>query len=166
MCKPTDITSPERLSSTFNAITSELGSPDILIHSAATLPSPGRLAQASPSAVEDAFKTNAFGALYTAQAFLAHTPAPEPTIIDISSALAHMDPLRSMGLYASSKAASVKLLDYLQVENPGCRIVHLQPGVVDTEMNRSEMDVRTEDKRESSLTSIALNKPKDIGPAD
>jgi hypothetical protein len=34
-----------------------------------------------------------------------------------------------------SKAASVKLFDCVQGENPEMRIVNVQPGVVDTPMN-------------------------------
>lgn len=135
-----------QLENAFADLVSEVGKPHILINSAGMLPDPGPLADADSEVLESTFATNVFGTLNAAQTFLRHA-AEEPVVLNINSGISHMAPLRSMGVYAASKAANAKLFDYLALENPHLHLVNVQPGVVDTEMNR-EGKVQTQDKRE------------------
>lgn len=129
----------------FADVITQVGKPDILVHSAGVLPDPGPIAKAEAETLLYIFSINVFGALNAAQVFLKHT-GPQPILLNINSGISHMVPLRNMGVYAASKAANAKAFDYLALENPHVHLVNVQPGVVNTEMNR-EGKVQTQDER-------------------
>lgn len=152
MCRSVDVTEPSQLQTAFDEIAAESGRPHILVNSAGALPDPGAIASASSETLQAAFAVNVFGALNAAQMFL-RCAVQDPILLNINSGISHMAPLRSIGVYAASKAASAKLFDYLALENPPLHLVNVQPGVVNTEKNR-DGKVETQDERES--TPIAL----------
>jgi NAD(P)-dependent dehydrogenase (short-subunit alcohol dehydrogenase family) len=61
--------------------------------------------------------------------------APTAKVFNISSAIAHTDFIPDVWLYSATKAANIKMFDYLQVENPDLHVVNIQPGVVATGIN-------------------------------
>lgn len=62
--------------------------------------------------------------------------APKAKVFNISSGIAHIFRVPGVWLYAALKAATTKMFDYLQDENPDLHVVNIQPGVVDTEINQ------------------------------
>lgn len=80
-------------------------------------------------------KTNALGSLYSIQAF-APRAARDAVVINISSGIAHFPSIPGFSGYATSKLAGTKLFEYFQAENPGFRVVNVQPGVVVTTLNQ------------------------------
>ena len=61
--------------------------------------------------------------------------AADATVLNISSGIAHIDPVPQLWLYAATKVANAKMFDYLQTENLNLRIINVQPGVVTCELN-------------------------------
>lgn len=146
ICKPTDLTVREQLQSTFSEISEKVAQIDILVNNAGALPDPAAIAGVDTELLQSIFSVNVFGSLAVAQMFLKHASLG-PTLLNINSGISHMAPLRNMGVYAASKAANAKVFDYLALENPHVHLVNVQPGVVNTEMNR-EGKVQTQDERE------------------
>ena len=146
ICKPTDLTERAQIERAFAELSEEVGKIDILVNNAGALPDPAAIAGVDTELLQSIFSVNVFGALAVAQVFLKHA-GPEPTLLNINSGISHMAPLRNMGVYAASKAANAKVFDYLALENPHVHLVNVQPGVVNTEMNR-EGKVQTQDERE------------------
>ena len=62
--------------------------------------------------------------------------APKAKILNISSGIAHINPLPGFWVYASLKLAIVKMFDSLQAEHPDLSVFNIQPGVVTTELNQ------------------------------
>lgn len=85
--------------------------------------------------------TNVRGALYVAQAFLRHA-APDAVAIEINSSAAHVNFGPVFGSYTVAKMAVFRLWDALGFANPGLRVYHVQPGVVDTDMNKEAGGVK------------------------
>lgn len=117
----------------FRSIEQTVGSINILISNAGALPDVGPIRDYNTNKFMHAFNLNVLTALNTIQGFLPRS-APKPTIISVSSCIAHMSPMPNVGGYAVSKAANLKMFDYLAAENPELHIVNLQPGTVATEM--------------------------------
>ena len=151
-CKPTDLTEKTQIEKTFTELSEEDGKIDILVNNAGALPDPAAIAGVDEELLQSIFSVNVFGALTVAQVFLKYA-SPEPTLLNINSGISHMAPLRNMGVYAASKAANAKVFDYLALENPHVHLVNVQPGVVNTEMNR-EGKVQTQDEREWQISSF------------
>jgi NAD(P)-dependent dehydrogenase (short-subunit alcohol dehydrogenase family) len=83
----------------------------------------------------ECFKINTLGSLYSTQAFIPHAAA-NAYILNISSSIIHFPPFPGMSCYATSKLAGTKLFDYVQDENPELHVVKIQPGIIDTDVNR------------------------------
>ena len=67
-------------------------------------------------------------------------------LINVSTAAMHAVVMPGGSSYSASKAAVVRLMDFVAVENPSVRVVNLHPGVVATEMNaKSGMKMPTDD---------------------
>jgi len=86
---------------------------------------------------------NLKGALFVAQAFLRHA-STDAVVINVSSAAAHQNfgpgPFAS---YSVAKLAVFRLWDSLASAHPDLSVFHIQPGVVDTAMNREAGGVKT-----------------------
>ena len=145
-CRAADVTQRAQVQNAFAKTVTEVGRLHILVNSAGVLPNPGPIATADAEVLQSIFSANVFGTLNAAQVFLEYAAA-EPVLLNINSGISHMAPLRSMGVYAASKAANAKVFDYLCHENPHLHVVNVQPGVVNTEMNR-DGKVQTQDERE------------------
>lgn len=79
-------------------------------------------------------------------------------IIHMTSGAAHK-PIAGWGPYCASKAAASMLLDVLALENPEVRIIKIDPGVMDTDMQaavRNGPDVPTRDYFRSLRAEGAL----------
>jgi NAD(P)-dependent dehydrogenase (short-subunit alcohol dehydrogenase family) len=99
--------------------------------------------------VEDWFsrvETNIKGPLLLTQAFLSGYGKEDGLIINVSSAISFlMGP--GFSAYAVSKEAGVRFFQIVGMENPKLRIMHVQPGMVETDMNkRSGIPARDDGK--------------------
>ncbi|RFU26478.1 hypothetical protein B7463_g9865, partial [Scytalidium lignicola] len=83
----------------------------------------------------EAIQQNLKGSLFVAQAFLRYASA-DAVAIDVSSFAAHVNFSHEFASYSIAKLAIFRLWDSLAFANPDINIFHLQPGVVDTAMNR------------------------------
>lgn len=83
----------------------------------------------------DAVQQNLKGSLNVAQTFLRYA-ATDAVAIDINSSAAHVNFGSGFAAYSVAKLAVFRLWDSLAFANPGLSIFHVQPGVVDTAMNK------------------------------
>jgi NAD(P)-dependent dehydrogenase (short-subunit alcohol dehydrogenase family) len=111
------------------------GSIDILVSNAAMNESMEPVGTADSDSFLNAIHKNLNGSMFVAQAFLRHA-APDAVVIDVNSSAAHMNFQPRFASYSIAKFAVFRLWDSVGFENPGLSVFHLQPGVVDTDMNK------------------------------
>jgi NAD(P)-dependent dehydrogenase (short-subunit alcohol dehydrogenase family) len=109
---------------------------DVLVSAAAATGPLESVKDVDPTEFLKAVDQNISGSLFIAQAFLKHA-ATDAVVIDINSHAAHMNFGPGLASYSLSKLAVYRLWDNVAIGNPGLSVFHVQPGVVDTEMNRS-----------------------------
>ena len=83
----------------------------------------------------DGIQQNLKGSLFVAQAFLRYA-STDAVAIDISSSAAHLNFVPGFASYSIAKLAVFRLWDSLAFANPEISVFHLQPGIVDTAMNK------------------------------
>ncbi|KAK7425314.1 hypothetical protein QQZ08_008211 [Neonectria magnoliae] len=115
-------------------ITDKVSKIDIFVSNAGMLPEPGFVLGYDVRELTRGFELNVVGAFNAVQAFVP-LAAPGAKLFNISSGIAHIAPMPGMFAYAATKAALTKMFDYVAAENPELHVVHIQPGVVDTEIN-------------------------------
>ena len=108
---------------------------DILISNAAVLGAMGPIKDVDPDEWFNAFVVNVKGPFVVAQAFLKYA-AKDAIVINVSTAVVHVDSVPNFSSYSTSKSATVRFFGNLQYEHPELRVVHIQPGIVTTDMNR------------------------------
>lgn len=106
---------------------------DIMVSAAAALPKPGPALAIEDDDFMEGFEYNVRTTLNTIHAFLPHA-SDGAMLLNISSGIVHLRPLPGVAAYAASKAAAMKMIEYVQVENPGLHVVSVQPGNVTTAM--------------------------------
>lgn len=139
-----DLTKRHDVSQALQSIVAEVGKIDILVSNAASLPELGPIAGYDAAKFMRAFELNVVSTFHAVQEFLP-VAAADPTIINISTCLAHMAPMPGAGGYNISKAANLKMMDQFATENPSVHVVNVQPGTVDTEMS-AQVGVKTPDQ--------------------
>jgi NAD(P)-dependent dehydrogenase (short-subunit alcohol dehydrogenase family) len=88
-----------------------------------------------PDKFLDAIQQNLKGSLFVAQAFLRYA-STDAVAIEVSSSAAHLNFAPEFASYSIAKLAVFRLWDSLAFANPGMSVFHIQPGVVDTAMNK------------------------------
>ena len=83
----------------------------------------------------DSIQQNLKGSLNVAQAFL-RCAAADAVAIEVNSSAAHLNFAPGLVAYSVAKLAVFRLWDSLAFANPDLSVFHVQPGVVDTDMNR------------------------------
>ncbi len=78
---------------------------------------------------------NIRGSFLVAQVFLRHA-SPNAVAIEISVASAHLNIAPGLASYSVAKLAIFRLWDSLAIGNPEISVFHLQPGIVDTAVNK------------------------------
>jgi len=109
---------------------------DIFIHNAGILQTSGIVAGYDYDVFRNGLDLNIVGAFNTIQAVLPLL-AHEAKVFNISSAIAHINPMPRCWAYTATKIANTRMFEYLQAENPNLRVVNVHPGVVDTDINAS-----------------------------
>jgi NAD(P)-dependent dehydrogenase (short-subunit alcohol dehydrogenase family) len=92
-----------------------------------------------------AFDMNVLTSLNAIQAFLS-VAGSDPILLNVSTNLAHIQPMPTMPAYAASKAAQLKMVEYFATENPELHVVSIQPGVIATEIAGPDSNVQGQDE--------------------
>ncbi|KAI5360706.1 Putative short-chain dehydrogenase/reductase SDR, NAD(P)-binding domain superfamily [Septoria linicola] len=131
----TDATDQQAVDDAFNRFVGDTGKIDILISSAAVAGPPEGVGEVDTDKFLSTIDQNIKGSLHIAQAFVRHAIS-DAVAINISSGAAHLNVGPGFAAYSVSKMAIYRLWDSLGYTSPGLRIFHVQPGLVDTDMNR------------------------------
>lgn len=139
-----DLANPESANAVAAEAEQRLGGPsEILINAAGVTGPVGELAEIEADELEATFATNLTGAFAMCSAVLpTMRRRGKGRIVNVISGLAHrVQP--GLGAYSASKAALLHLSRVLDVENRphGVRVFAIEPGVVETEMNKSLMSL-------------------------
>jgi NAD(P)-dependent dehydrogenase (short-subunit alcohol dehydrogenase family) len=148
ICERVDLSQREAVDAAFTRATNQAGGNkvNVFISNAGVFPAPGPVSTYSEQDFLKGVELNMAGALNAVRAIM---PLLEPkaTVINVTSAIAHIGPFPGAWLYAATKAANIKMFDYLQAENPELSVFNTQPGVVSTEMN-ADQGIEGQDERE------------------
>ena len=83
----------------------------------------------------DTIQQNLQGSLNVAQTFLSYA-ASDAVVIDVNSSAAHINFAPAFATYSVAKMSVFRLWDCLGFAHPEMSIFHIQPGIVDTDMNK------------------------------
>ncbi|KAF3039406.1 hypothetical protein E8E12_008709 [Didymella heteroderae] len=108
---------------------------DILISSAAVMGTKAPIMSQTSSDLLSGILTNIQGNFNVATTFLKHA-VTDPTIIEVNSAAAHITIAPEFALYNIAKMATARFYTSLAFENPELAVFSIQPGAVDTDMNK------------------------------
>jgi len=134
LAMPTDITKKDEVDAAFAKFTGN-GKLHVLVNSAAVAGPIESARDVDPDKFVGAIQTNIQGSLLVAQAFLRHA-TNDAVVINVSSAAAHLDFAPVFASYSVAKLAIVRLWNFLAYTSPDLSVFHVQPGIVDTDMNK------------------------------
>lgn len=146
---PTDVANEKEVNEAFAKFAGN-GKIDIVISSAALTGPLEGVANVDSEKFLAATQTNIAMALYVAKAFLRHA-SQDAVAVDVNSNAAHVDYGPVFASYSVAKLGIVRLWENVAAENSNLRVYHIQPGVVDTDMNKAAGGVEAmgyEDKGE------------------
>ena len=141
-----DLTKREEVDTALQSFVGKVGKISILVANAGAHPELGPLATMHAVSFMKGFEINVLTCLNAVQAFIP-VAASNAMVFSISSGIGHIAPMPGMSSYAASKSAGIKMIDYFAAENPDLHFVHIQPGVVSTEINEGTSMVG-QDERE------------------
>lgn len=131
-----DVSNATEVDAAFDEIARKLGKIDVFVSNSGFLSTPSTIASSDFDDWWRSMETNVKGAFLVSRAFLRHA-AKDAYLLNISTGIGHMPALPGgMSDYAASKAAAIKLFEYVALENPGIHVVNVHPGVVESDMNR------------------------------
>lgn len=109
----------------------------VLISNAGTIEPIGKAVEISPADMENALRVNCLGPLALAQQLVTLTKevGARLFILNISSGAAR-HPIKGWMAYCVGKAAAAMALDVLVTENEHVEVLHFDPGVMDTDMQK------------------------------
>ncbi|CEJ81085.1 hypothetical protein VHEMI01234 [[Torrubiella] hemipterigena] len=136
----TDVTNKEQVDAAFASFLGD-SKLDVVISAAAKTGPTASVQDADGDEFIEAVNVNLKGALFTAQAFLRHA-SKNAVAVNVSSSAAHLNFGPGFASYNCSKISAFRLWDSLAFANPELSVFHVQPGVVDTEMNREAGGVK------------------------
>ncbi|KAH6659028.1 putative oxidoreductase [Truncatella angustata] len=132
---PCDVTKKADVDAAFAKFASGGQKIHVVVSNAAVTGPMGPVSDVDPSGFIDGVQINLLGALLVAQAFLRYA-APDAVAVNVSSSAAHVNFGPGFASYSVAKMAVVRLWDSLANAHPKMSVFHIQPGVVDTAMNR------------------------------
>ena len=130
----TDVTKKSDVDTSFSKFLGD-GKLNILVSNAALAGPMESVEDVDGDKFLDAVQQNLKGSLNIAKAFLRYAAA-DAVAIEINSAAAHLNLTSQLVAYNVAKMAVFRLWDSLAFAKPGLGVFHVQPGVVDTDMNR------------------------------
>jgi NAD(P)-dependent dehydrogenase (short-subunit alcohol dehydrogenase family) len=162
-----DVTDPAHRARLVAAV-QEQGRLDLLVNNASTLgasPLP-ELADIEPDVLRRTFEVNAIAPVALAQPLLGLLTAARGTVVSVTSD-AGVEAYPGWGGYGSSKAAFEHLSAVLGVEQPGIRVLVVDPGDLRTEMHQDAFpgeDISDRPRPESIVPAlVALIEGDDAG---
>ena len=156
-----DVLDGEVVRHAFEAAHAEFGPIDVLVANAGYASPVARVVDADLGDYWRNFDVNVRSNLIVAQAFL-QVAAPNASLINISSGAAHLAYHAGFSGYVASKLAIWRVMDFVQLENPGVKVFNLQPGRVETDMSR-KVNVPGRDDV-GKLCHTLLNPNQGFGP--
>jgi NAD(P)-dependent dehydrogenase (short-subunit alcohol dehydrogenase family) len=130
----TDVTKKSEVDAAFAKFVDD-GKIHVLVSCAAMIGPQDPVRDVDPDKFLDAIQLNLKGSLFVAQAFLRYA-STDAVVIDVNSSVAHVNFAPGFASYAVAKLAVFRLWDSLAFANPDISVFHIQPGVVDTAMNK------------------------------
>lgn len=130
----TDVTKKSEVDTAFASFVGN-GKIDVLVSNAAMIGPQDPVKDADGDKFLEAIQQNLKGSLFVAQAFLRYA-STDAVAIDVSSSAAHMNFAPQFASYSIAKLAIFRLWDSLAFANPEISVFHIQPGIVDTAMNK------------------------------
>jgi NAD(P)-dependent dehydrogenase (short-subunit alcohol dehydrogenase family) len=130
-----DVTDEGAMAAIFKKVGSTIGRVDVLVANAGYLAEPKPFSSGNLTDWWHGFEVNVKGTAIAAQEFLT-VAAENAVLLSLSTSIVHLGYIPGFSSYAASKTAAVRMLDFVQGENPGIRVINVQPGVVDTDMSR------------------------------
>ncbi|KAK4241290.1 putative oxidoreductase [Achaetomium macrosporum] len=137
----TDVTKKSEVDAAFAKFLGTDGKVDVVVSNAAIIGPQESVRDVDGDKFIDAVNQNLRGALLVAQAFLRHA-AKDAVAINVSSSAAHINFAPLFAAYSTAKMAVVRLWDSLASANPDLSVFHVQPGVVDTDMNKESGGIK------------------------
>lgn len=110
------------------------GKIDVFVNNAGILKPRAPLANYGEKEMRESIEGNIVGSFNAIQTMVPLL-APKAKVLNISSGIAHINPLAGYWPYASFKLAIIKMFDFLQAEHPNLSVFNVQPGVVTTDLN-------------------------------
>ncbi|KAH7310732.1 hypothetical protein B0I35DRAFT_489514 [Stachybotrys elegans] len=135
ICEAADIRKRLSLDKALDSIVAQVGKIDIFVANAATQVTFGSVNGYDEETFRAYMDLNIMGAFNSIQSFL-RVSAPGAKLFNVSSGLGHIAAVPGMAAYSISKAAIIKLFDYVAAEMPDLHVVSIQPGVIATEMSK------------------------------
>ncbi|KAF1960711.1 NAD(P)-binding protein [Byssothecium circinans] len=137
----TDITNKAQVDAAFANFIGT-GKVDVVISNAAMVGPTEGVGDVDPEKFMECVNQTIAGALFVAQAFLRHA-AKDAVVVDVNSAGMHLTLGSTISAYNITKTAIYRLWDCFGVANPDMSVFHIQPGVVDTDMNKAVKGVES-----------------------
>lgn len=130
----TDVTNRSQVDASFKQLIGT-GKIHVLISNAASSQAQVPFAEINPDVFIDDINGNLKGTTYVAQAFL-RSAAPDAVVVDVNSMAAIVNFNSAFTAYSVMKSTVYRLWDYIGFAHPQMSVFHIQPGVVDTDMNK------------------------------
>ena len=137
---PTDVTKKSEVDAAFKNFVGD-GKLDIVVSNAAVTGPHDPVKDVDSEKFLQAVEINLRGSLNVAQAFLRYA-STDAVAIETNSSAAHVNFGPGFASYGVAKLAVYRLWDSVAFANPALRIYHVQPGVVDTDMNKEAGGVK------------------------
>nr|POE90238.1 nadp-dependent 3-hydroxy acid dehydrogenase [Quercus suber] len=131
---PTDVTKKSEVDAAFERFVGH-GQVDVMVSNAAMTGNMDPIRTVDGEEFLDSIQQNLRGSLFVAQAFLRYA-AKNAVAIETSSSAAHINFGAGFASYSVAKLAVFRLWDSLAFAHPELSVFHVQPGVVNTAMNR------------------------------
>ena len=130
----TDVTKKSEVDSAFAKFVGD-GKIHVLVSNAAMVGPQDHVRDVDSDKFLEAIEKNLKGSFFVAQTFLRYA-STDAVAIDVSSSAAHLNFGLGYASYSIAKLAIFRLWDSLAFSNPEISVFHVQPGVVNTAMNR------------------------------
>jgi NAD(P)-dependent dehydrogenase (short-subunit alcohol dehydrogenase family) len=130
----TDVTKKTEVDAAFAKIVGD-GKLHVVVSNAASMGPREGIKDVNGEELLEGVQMNLSGALWVAQAFLRYAVA-DAVAINVSSSAAHISFGDVFASYSVAKLAAYRLWDMVGLKHPEMSVFHIQPGVVNTDINK------------------------------
>lgn len=128
---PADVANTTAADAAIAGFAQAVGKVDILINNAGVGVKDPLIQDTSVDGWYSSVDINLKGSFNVARAFLNHMNV-DAKIVNVASFISFLNVAPQFSSYAVSKAAAVRLFDYVQLQQPGLSVIHVHPGMVQT----------------------------------